>query len=68
MTWLLNCQKGGYVPAFKLRESIPAKHSVSVAIVSSNTVAAGPVLGCSPEGDLDYFCKGLCQEIIAIPR
>jgi serine/threonine-protein kinase len=61
---VIELPKGGYVPAFKLRDGLPAKHSLSVAIVSSNVIVVVPFADYSPEGNLKYFCEGLRQEII----
>jgi len=57
--------KGGYAPIFKRRETDHApRRSLSAALVSYNTLAVLPFADHSPAGDLEYFCKGLRQEII----
>ncbi len=61
---VIDLPKGGYRPVFKLRDGIRAKHPLSAAIVSSNTIAVVPFLDYSREGDLEYFCCGLREEVI----
>ena len=45
---ILELPKGGYVPAFKLRESVPAKSTPSAPIISSNAIAVVPFSDLSP--------------------
>src|SRR5947208_535426 len=62
---IIDLPKGGYVPVFKPRETgLPPRRSIGAALVSRNTVAVLPFADHSPNGDLEYFSKGLRQEII----
>jgi TolB-like protein len=57
--------KGGYAPVFRRREPGAApRRSIAGALANRNTVAVLPFADHSPARDLDYFCKGLRQEII----
>src|SRR6476659_2166973 len=57
--------KGGYAPVFKRRDpAAMPRRSITAALANRNTVAVVPFADHSPAGDLDYFCKGLRQEII----
>jgi TolB-like protein/tetratricopeptide (TPR) repeat protein len=61
---VIEVPKGGYAPVFRRFEGAAPKRSLASALVSRNTVAVLPYTDHSPAGDQDYFCKGLCQEII----
>jgi serine/threonine-protein kinase len=61
---VIELPKGGYSPLVKPREGGTPKRSLGVALVSQNTVAVLLFGDHSIEHDLDYFCKGLRQEII----
>ncbi|MEW5980069.1 MAG: tetratricopeptide repeat protein [Acidobacteriota bacterium] len=61
---VIDLPKGGYRPVFKVRDGIQARRPLSVAVVSSNTIAVVPFLDYSREGDLGYFCNGLREEVI----
>src|SRR5438132_4777711 len=57
--------KGGYAPLFKRRDPGAApRRSIAATLANRNTVAVLPFGDHSPAGDLEYFCKGLRQEII----
>src|SRR5713101_3496918 len=57
--------KGGYAPVFKRRDPGAApRRSIAATLANRNTVAVLPFIDHSQAGDLDYFCKGLRQEII----
>jgi TolB-like protein/Tfp pilus assembly protein PilF len=57
--------KGGYAPVFKQRSpNIAPRRSLGAAFVSRNTVSVQPFADHTATGDLDYFCRGLRQEII----
>ena len=62
---VIELPKGGYAPLFK-RRSPPAmpRRSLGAALVSRNTVAVLPIADHSAASDLEYFCRGLRQEII----
>lgn len=62
---VIELPKGGYVPAFRKRESDGiAKRSVSATLVNRNAVAVLPFGDNSPTGSLAYLCKGVRQEIV----
>jgi len=62
---VIELPKGGYAPVFKRREGRPApKPSLTAALASRNTIAVVPFSDHSENGDLEYFCAGLTQEII----
>ena len=62
---IVELPKGGYAPAFKRRETpVLVKRSISAALVSRNTVALQPFTDLSVEHDLDYFCRGVRDEIV----
>ena len=61
---LIELPKGGYAPVFRhLANPIP-KRSVAAALVSRNSIAVSPFVDQSRDKDLDYFCQGICQELI----
>src|SRR5215471_539531 len=63
---VIDLPKGGYAPVFTTRESSTPerKGAVAVTLMRRNTVAVTLFADYSPAGDLDYFCKGLRQEVI----
>jgi TolB-like protein len=63
---VIELPKGGYAPVFKRRLSsgIAPPRSLGAALVSRNTVSVLPFADHTAAGDLDYFCRGLRQEII----
>lgn len=63
---VIELPKGGYAPAFKRRLStaLTPMRSLGAALVSRNTVAVLAFADHSADGDLDYFCRGLRQEIV----
>src|SRR3982750_4766794 len=62
---VIELPKGGYAPAFKQRDApVLIKRSVAAALVSRNTVAVLPFADHSLEHDLDYFCRGVREEIV----
>src|SRR5437867_1029313 len=62
---VIDLPKGGYAPVFK-RPSTGAtpRRSIGAALVSRNTVTVLTFADHSAGGQLDYFCRGLRQEII----
>ncbi|HYL80841.1 MAG TPA: tetratricopeptide repeat protein [Candidatus Acidoferrum sp.] len=60
----IDLPKGGYAPVFRALKTAPARRSVIPALISRNTVLVLPFSDHSPEGDQEYFCQGLTQEII----
>ena len=63
--WIVELPKGGYAPTFKRREApVLVKRSIAAALASRNTIAVVPFADHSAAGDLDYFCKGLREEIV----
>ena len=61
---LIELPKGGYSPIFKRPEAPQRKRSVGTTLVASNSVVVLPFSDDSPEGDIEYFVRGLRQEII----
>src|SRR3954468_18090416 len=62
---IVELPKGGYAPVFKQRDApVLIKRSVAAALVSRNTVAVLPFADHSLEHDLDYFCRGVREEIV----
>lgn len=63
---VIELPKGGYAPVFRRRiaSTVTPMRSLGAALVSRNTVAVLPFADHSAHGDLDYFCRGLRQEIV----
>jgi TolB-like protein/Flp pilus assembly protein TadD len=62
---VIELPKGGYAPVFKQRDTpVLIKRSVAAALVSRNTVAVVPFADHSGERDLEYFCRGVREEIV----
>ena len=63
--WIIELPKGGYAPTFKRRETtVLVKRSISAALVSRNTIVVLPFADHSAGRDLEYFCRGLREEIV----
>lgn len=63
-TVLIELPKGGYAPLFKRLENAQPKRSLTRALASRNTLAVLPFADQSAGGDMEYFCKGLAEEIL----
>lgn len=62
---VVDLPKGGYAPVFRTRDEAPAaKRSLTATLVGRNTVAVLPLADDSPNASLDYFCRGLRDEIV----
>jgi serine/threonine-protein kinase len=62
---MIELPKGGYAPVFKQRDTpVLVRRSVGAALVSRNTVAVLPFADHSIDHDLEYFCKGVREEIV----
>ena len=62
---VIELPKGGYALVFRQRAPNAAlRRTLGAALVSRNTVTVQPIADHSAGGDLDYFCRGLRQEII----
>ena len=62
---IVDLPKGGYAPVFRIRDEPPAaKRSLTATLAGRNTVAVLPLTDDSPGASLDYFCRGLRDEII----
>ena len=63
---IIELPKGGYAPVFRRRvaSTVRPMRALGAALVSRNTVAVLPFADHSAHGDLDYFCRGLRQEIV----
>jgi len=62
---VIELPKGGYAPVFRPRSPMTTgRRSLGAALVIRNTVSVQPFADHSASGDLDYFCRGVRQEII----
>jgi len=62
---IIDLPKGGYAPVFRVRDEAPAaKRSLTATLAGRNTVAVKPLADDSPGNSLDYFCRGLRDEIV----
>jgi TolB-like protein/Tfp pilus assembly protein PilF len=62
---VVDLPKGGYAPVFRRREGAASVTlSLSEALVSRNTVAVLPFEDHSADHSLEYFCRGLRDEIV----
>jgi serine/threonine-protein kinase len=62
---IIDLPKGGYAPVFRVRDEAPAaKRSLTATLAGRNTVAVLPLADDSPGSTLDYFCRGLRDEIV----
>ena len=62
---IVDLPKGGYSPSFRRREgATPARASLTATLAGRNTVEVRPFADRSPGGSLDYFCRGLRDEIL----
>ena len=62
---VIELPKGGYAPVFKHRDTpVLIKRSVAAALVSRNTVAVLPFADHSVDHDLEFFCRGVREEIV----
>ena len=65
---IVDLPKGGYAPNFKARKVFPQRPA-RVNFVARNTITILPYADCSASGDLEFFCKGVRQEmIVALSR
>ena len=62
---VIELPKGGYAPVFKHRDTpVLIKRSVAAALVSRNTIAVLPFDDHSVDHDLEFFCRGVREEIV----
>jgi TolB-like protein/Tfp pilus assembly protein PilF len=62
---IIDLPKGGYAPVFKARDEAPStKRSLTATLAGRNTVAVKSLADDSAGGGLDYFCRGLRDEIV----
>ena len=62
---IVDLPKGGYAPVFRTRDDAPAaKRSLTATLVGRNTVAVMPLVDDSANASLEYFCRGLRDEIV----
>ena len=62
---VIDLPKGRYTPTFKLRErATTAKRSVDTVLLAANTVSVQLFADCSADGTLEYFCRGLREELL----
>ena len=56
--------KGSYAPVFHRRSRATPKHNIATALAGRNTISVLPFADRSPNGELGYFCEGICEEIV----
>lgn len=62
---VIELPKGGYAPVFRMRDAgASARRSIGAAFAGQNTIAVLSFADHSAGGGLDYFCRGLRQEMI----
>jgi TolB-like protein/Flp pilus assembly protein TadD len=62
---IIDLPKGGYAPVFRARDEAPAsRRSLTATLAGRNTVAVRALADDSPGASLDYFCRGLRDEIV----
>ena len=62
---IVDLPKGGYAPVFTRREAPPPpKRAAGAAPLDRNTVAVLPFSDHTGSRDLDYFCRGVREEIV----
>ncbi len=63
---LIGLHPGGYVPIFRWLDSLPDSQGreSGVVVQARAAVAVLPFVNMSPEPEQDYFCDGICEEII----
>jgi serine/threonine-protein kinase len=62
---VIELPKGGYAPVFRTRDpATSGRRSIGAAFASQNTIAVLSFADHSAGGELDYFCRGLRQEVI----
>lgn len=60
----IDLPKGGYSPVFRRKESTASGKSLSATLAGRNTVVVRPFADRSPALTLDYFCRGVRDEIV----
>jgi hypothetical protein len=60
---LIDLPKGGYAPVIKRHKPQP-KRLITAALFSRNTVAVIPFTDYSPQGDREFFCQDVGEQII----
>jgi serine/threonine-protein kinase len=61
---VIDLPKGGYATEFRLSSRPSGKRSAASSPLSRNTIQVSAFADHSPEGELDFFCQGLREEII----
>jgi serine/threonine-protein kinase len=62
---VIELPKGGYAPTFRQRDAASStRRSIAAAFAGQNTIAVLPFQDHSQGHTLDYFCRGLHQELI----
>ncbi|HXR96800.1 MAG TPA: tetratricopeptide repeat protein [Terriglobales bacterium] len=62
---IIELPKGGYTPKFRSSPAAPAGTSLAAVLASRNTVVVQAFGDNSHGADLDYFCRGLHQEVVS---
>jgi len=62
---IIDLPKGGYAPLFKRRETpVLVKRPITSAFLNRNAVTVQPFADHSADHSLDYFCRGIREEIV----
>ncbi|HKB10250.1 MAG TPA: tetratricopeptide repeat protein [Vicinamibacterales bacterium] len=61
---IIELPKGGYAPVFTRRDGPAPVKRAAASLVERNTVAVQPFADHSGARDLDYFCRGIREEIV----
>lgn len=62
---VVDLPKGGYTPVFRSRDVFSSnRRPINAALAGHNTIAVASFADHSQARDLDYFCRGVRQEII----
>jgi len=63
--WIVELPKGGYAPTFKRRETpVVVKRAITAALASRNTIVVVPFTDLTANHTVEYFCKGLRDEVV----
>ena len=60
---VIDLPRGGYTPVFRGGARAPSKSALMATLFGRNTIAVSPFADFSADKSLDYFCKGICQEL-----
>jgi serine/threonine-protein kinase len=55
--------KGCYIPRLQTTQATGTKLPMTLLVAKPNTISVSPFSDNSPEHDLEYFCRGITEEI-----